>query len=42
MSKAKALISEVSKFSKILFVNPATNAVSERFCSTLRSLKTYL
>ena len=39
MSKSKTLFSEVSKFWNILSVNPVTNAVSKRSCSTLRHLK---
>ena len=36
------LVSEVLKLVKLILIVPATNAVSERSCSTLRRVKTYL
>ena len=38
----KLLVSEVLKLVKLILIAPATNAVSERSCSTLRRFKTYL
>ena len=38
----KLLVSEVLKLVKLILTVPATNAVSERSCSTLRRFKTYL
>ena len=38
----KLLVSEVLKFVKLIFIVPATNAVSERSCSTLHRFKFYL
>ena len=37
----KLLVSEVDKLVKLIVTVPATNAVSERSCSTLRIFKTY-
>ena len=36
------VVSEVLKLVKLILTVPATNAVSERSCSTLRRFKTYL
>ena len=38
----RAYFSEVVILIKLLLIAPATNAVSERSCSTLRRIKTYL
>ena len=38
----KLLVSEVLKLVKLILLEPATNAVSERLCFTLRRVKTYL
>ena len=38
----KLLVSEVFKLVKLILTAPATNAVSERSCSTLRRFKTHL
>ena len=38
----KMLVSEVLKLVKLILLVPVTNAVSERSCSTLRRVKTYL
>ena len=38
----KLLVSEVLNLVKLILTVPATNAVSERSCSTLRRFKTYL
>ena len=38
----KVLLSEVTVLIKLLLLGPSTNTVSERFCSTLRKMKTYL
>ena len=38
----KLLVSEVLKFVKLILTVSATNAVSERSCSTSRRFKTYL
>ena len=38
----KLLVSEVLKLVKLILTVPATNAVSERSCSTLHKFKTYL
>ena len=38
----RAHFSEVFILIKLLLIAPATNAVSERSCSTLRRIKTYL
>ena len=38
----KLLVSEVLKLVKLILTVPATNAASERSCSTLRRFKTYL
>ena len=38
----RMLVSEVLKLVKLILLVPATNAVSERSCSTLRRVKTYL
>ena len=36
------LFSEIKVLDKLLLLAPATNAISERSCSTLRRIKTYL
>ena len=38
----KLLLSEVNKLVKLIVKVPATNAVNERSCSTLRRFKTHL
>ena len=38
----KLLVSELFKLVKLILTVPATNAVSERSCSTLHRFKTYL
>ena len=38
----RAYFSEVVILIKLLLIAPATNAVNERSCSTLRQIKTYL
>ena len=38
----RALLSEVFTLAKLLLVVPATNAISERSGSTLRTIRTYL
>ena len=38
----RMLVTEVLKLVKLILLVPATNAVSERSCSTLRRVKTYL
>ena len=38
----RTLLSEVMKVVKLVIVLPATNAVSERSCSALKRIKTYL
>ena len=40
--KLLVLVSEVLKLVKLILLVPTTNAVSERSCSTLRRVKTYL
>ena len=41
-SSQKLLASEVLKLVKLILTVPATNAVSENSCSTLRRVKSYL
>ena len=38
----KQLLSQVVKLAKLIIINPATNAASERTFSALRRIKTYL